>query len=910
MRLKLVQMASALALMACVGAGCGTDLSESDEYTAAEPAAPEEDLEQVQEGLTTCSSPSPTLSKAKNPWWKSQYSGSDTYYYARTHNNNTGDLLYDSHCNGSTTLAYPNRGSSAQGRAYTDCGPTSVAMMRHALTCGESNHNGGYIRQQINKIYGRNQYNCWGTNGTELSAVLNKTNGTDGIWIDGTKKYGARNHWGDGYTVDNLITDMSNGWVAVVGGNYRWSQKGPCGWNSRGGHSIFVGNWNPSTQRFTVFDPDGHNNPGSNNATDCGSDRTGHAVMYWTRTALYKFSNGFYTDVVGSSTMSTKISAVIANGKNIPVGGATCGNGVVESGEACDDGSKNGTEASCCGADCRLEAAGSDCLDTTPGDCYAAACTGTSKTCNQQYGYETVGTVCTDTSPTDCYYARCTGSSGTCSQTAVNNCSAGSTQCATALENTSLTLSCPAGVINAITFASYGTPNTATCGSFAAGTCNASSSLSAVQNSCLNRASCTVTANNTAFGDPCAGTAKKLGVQYTCGTTMPVPTGLSPSSGTLANPLTLQWNPVTGADSYAVQIQYFDGTEWDIERSGDKLTTNSLTFGAAHPGAQYSWSVAACNGDICSDWSAGATFTAGGNYLSNLNWTYMTNGWGPAEKDRANGEWNSGDGQILSINGVQYQKGLGVHAPSEVRYVLNGAYSWFQAEIGVDDYSTVAGSVVFQAYLDGVKVYDSGTMNYTQFAKRVDLNVSGKNELKLVVTDAGDGGTSDHANWADAKLLPIGAAAWHEPTTTNGYYGTSVCNAGNGLRLDGTVIGVDYAGGGGTTVDGQLVTGCARVYFSKIFNVSQIAVTAASTANACGSACSGSYCNTSEYYRLYWYDRVNLKYTFLLNQNIGDTLEPYYHNVNLSTDVVLVCRGGGGEVRDDVLVDHVSILGK
>ncbi|MFC5402042.1 NPCBM/NEW2 domain-containing protein [Cohnella soli] len=45
-----------------------------------------------------------------------------------------------------------------------------------------------------------------------------------------------------------------------------------------------------------------------------------------------------------------------------------------------------------------------------------------------------------------------------------------------------------------------------------------------------------------------------------------------------------------------------------------------------------------------------------------------------------------------------------------------------------------------------------GTMSSSTPSKSVDVDVSGKNELKLIVTDAGDGINSDHADWADAKL--------------------------------------------------------------------------------------------------------------------------------------------------------------
>jgi hypothetical protein len=88
--------------------------------------------------------------------------------------------------------------------------------------------------------------------------------------------------------------------------------------------------------------------------------------------------------------------------------------------------------------------------------------------------------------------------------------------CSQATEGSSVSLSCPSGrVIGSIQFASYGTPN-GSCPSFSTSSCHASSSKSKVEASCLNRQSCSVSATNGVFGDPCAGTRKKLAVAYSC----------------------------------------------------------------------------------------------------------------------------------------------------------------------------------------------------------------------------------------------------------------------------------------------------------------------------------------------------------------------------------------------------------
>ncbi|NJL20459.1 MAG: hypothetical protein HC895_06010 [Leptolyngbyaceae cyanobacterium SM1_3_5] len=139
--------------------------------------------------------------------------------------------------------------------------------------------------------------------------------------------------------------------------------------------------------------------------------------------------------------------------------------------------------------------------------------------------------------------------------------------------------------------------------------------------------------------------------------------------------------------------------------------------------------------------------------LSDLNWTSATNGWGPVERDRANGEQGAGDGGILTLNGVTYARGLGVHANSEITYALNGSYSRFLSDVGINDSVGSNGSVVFQVWADGTRLFESGVMTGNSATRAVDVDLTGRQTLRLVVTDAGNGANYDHANWAGAQLV-------------------------------------------------------------------------------------------------------------------------------------------------------------
>ncbi len=147
---------------------------------------------------------------------------------------------------------------------------------------------------------------------------------------------------------------------------------------------------------------------------------------------------------------------------------------------------------------------------------------------------------------------------------------------------------------------------------------------------------------------------------------------------------------------------------------------------------------------------------AGFVYVSDLPFaTTPTNGWGPVERDLSNGEQLAGDGNVITLNGVTYTKGLGVHSNSAITFDLNGQYERFIADVGIDDEVGGLGSVTFEVWLDGSQIYDSGLMTGNTATRNVDVGVEGGNELRLVVADAGDGLNYDHADWANAKLLKI-----------------------------------------------------------------------------------------------------------------------------------------------------------
>jgi hypothetical protein len=136
-------------------------------------------------------------------------------------------------------------------------------------------------------------------------------------------------------------------------------------------------------------------------------------------------------------------------------------------------------------------------------------------------------------------------------------------------------------------------------------------------------------------------------------------------------------------------------------------------------------------------------------YLSDLRWSAARSGWTPngdglprLDRDVSN--------QPLRLGLRRYRKGIGTHAPSEIAYRLDGEYLRFAATAGAAE---TGGTVVFRLLGDDKVLYESGVMHGQREVNRVDVSLAGVRELRLVVTDAGNGHICDMANWAGARLL-------------------------------------------------------------------------------------------------------------------------------------------------------------
>ena len=109
----------------------------------------------------------------------------------------------------------------------------------------------------------------------------------------------------------------------------------------------------------------------------------------------------------------------------------------------------------------------------------------------------------------------------------------------------------------------------------------------------------------------------------------------------------------------------------------------------------------------------------------------------------------------LVVMGQTYESGLGVHAQSQLVFIVAKHYSKFTAKIAMPDYlkTKTGGSVIFKVLGDGREIWKSGTVSSGMAPQEVNVDLTGVDRLTLEVNDSGDGNTDDHALWLETGLL-------------------------------------------------------------------------------------------------------------------------------------------------------------
>ncbi len=135
-------------------------------------------------------------------------------------------------------------------------------------------------------------------------------------------------------------------------------------------------------------------------------------------------------------------------------------------------------------------------------------------------------------------------------------------------------------------------------------------------------------------------------------------------------------------------------------------------------------------------------------YLSDMEMRENRQDWGSVQTDK------SIDKNRLSVGGFLYSKGIGTHANSTIKYILDGNYGFLEGSCGLDDEQNKGNKIECLIYADEKMIYDSGIFWGYLNPHYFKVPVKGVKEIKLVVKDGGDGINCDHADWLEVKAIP------------------------------------------------------------------------------------------------------------------------------------------------------------
>ena len=224
--------------------------------------------------------------------------------------------------------------------------------------------------------------------------------------------------------------------------------------------------------------------------------------------------------------------------------------------------------------------------------------------------------------------------------------------------------------------------------------------------------------------------------------------------------VTLVWDD-NSADSYRVTRD--DGTTLECAAAGMTDTEVELGRKYRYSVQALAWSGAASTPaevEIATPekLQRPATPPAPDIHLADLEPLVVQNGWGQFGVNK------SIEGQPLTVEGQHYERGLGAHANGLAVYKIPAGARRFVAVVGLDDEKKddPRSSVVFEVYGDVQQTGEQPVLlgrspvlsskTIRSWAFDLELNARFK-ELRLVVTDAGDGIAADHADWVDAGFV-------------------------------------------------------------------------------------------------------------------------------------------------------------
>lgn len=112
----------------------------------------------------------------------------------------------------------------------------------------------------------------------------------------------------------------------------------------------------------------------------------------------------------------------------------------------------------------------------------------------------------------------------------------------------------------------------------------------------------------------------------------------------------------------------------------------------------------------------------------------------------------------MRIKGVHYQRGIGAQSPCVLVFALNKNAKHFSALVGADDLGNKEIPVTFYVVGDKKVLFESKEMHVGDAPVQIDIDLTGIQQLGLLVTDkvGGVGNKRTYANWANAFIEMIG----------------------------------------------------------------------------------------------------------------------------------------------------------
>ena len=110
-------------------------------------------------------------------------------------------------------------------------------------------------------------------------------------------------------------------------------------------------------------------------------------------------------------------------------------------------------------------------------------------------------------------------------------------------------------------------------------------------------------------------------------------------------------------------------------------------------------------------------------------------------------------GQDLRLSRRRYPQGLGMHSRSAANWELNGQYSAFVSDFGIDDLANGRGSVEFHVTVDDRVEFKSKVIGKSPRQSTGLIDLTGASHLKLDVDYAIRGDLFDIANWCEPVLI-------------------------------------------------------------------------------------------------------------------------------------------------------------